>query len=247
MPEQQQIFDGAVAAAPKDYTLAANVEFVLKCVNASFTDNGAAGDWLPAVVLVSDSGHVIGRGVDQGVKVTAGSDAEVSWFPGVKHAAAAASGTTLAFARAWNDSFSGDSAQSIPAGATRNGSFAHAETTDASVISWSTSVFSNDTATLAAHGTYLMFVGAHWDVVDVNVSSEIQQSGAGVNAFPHTPINPNTVPAFGDGVGSAVSQDFAAAHVTTGGYTERILHNNRLGTSQAVQQCYFVIVYLGTG
>lgn len=84
MPEQTQIFHGAVDAAPNDYTLADNVEFLLYAVNANFTDNGAAGDWLPAVVLLSDSGHVIARALLPDVRVTAGDDAEVSWFPGVK-------------------------------------------------------------------------------------------------------------------------------------------------------------------
>lgn len=88
MPAQQQITNLAVQAAPDDYTLGANVEFDLIAVNAEFVDNGAGGDWLPAVVLVSDSDHVIARAVDQGVKVTAGDDAEVSWFPWLTNAGA---------------------------------------------------------------------------------------------------------------------------------------------------------------
>src|SRR5207253_5547188 len=40
--------------------------------------------------ILSDSGHVIARAVDQGVKVTSGGNAEVSWFPWLKHRAAAA-------------------------------------------------------------------------------------------------------------------------------------------------------------
>jgi hypothetical protein len=87
-----QIFRGAVGDVPVEYELPASAEFILKAVNADFTDTGAAGDWLPCVTIVSDSGHVIARAVDQGVKVTAGSEAEVSWFPHVRHAAVAASG-----------------------------------------------------------------------------------------------------------------------------------------------------------
>ena len=85
-----QIFSGSVEDAPKTYRLPSGVEFILKAVNADYADNGAASDWLPCVTIVSDSGHVIARAVDQAVKVTAGSDAEVSWFRGVKHFAAAA-------------------------------------------------------------------------------------------------------------------------------------------------------------
>jgi hypothetical protein len=87
-----QIFRGAKGDVPVEYELPASAEFILKAVNADFTDTGAAGDWLPCVTIVSDSGHVIARAVDQGVKVTAGSEAEVSWFPHVRHAPIAASG-----------------------------------------------------------------------------------------------------------------------------------------------------------
>lgn len=84
MPDQQQIFAGAVSSAPKSYTIDSTVELTLIAVTAEFVDNGAASQWLPCVELVSDSGHVIARALDQGVTVTAGQDAEVSWFPGVK-------------------------------------------------------------------------------------------------------------------------------------------------------------------
>lgn len=93
-----QIVSSAVFAGNSDYVLPGGAEFTLKAVNASFTDNGAASDWLPAVVLISDSQHVIARALDQGVKVTAGQSAEVSFFPGVKHAATASTGTALSWA-----------------------------------------------------------------------------------------------------------------------------------------------------
>ena len=57
-------------AVPSEYTLPLSAEFILKCVNADFDGSGAGGDWLPCVTIVSDSGHVIARAVDQGVKVT---------------------------------------------------------------------------------------------------------------------------------------------------------------------------------
>ena len=83
-----QIFRGAVSDVPGVYVLPDSVEFLLKAVNADFADNGAGADWLPCVTIVSDSGHIIARACDQAVKVTAGDDAEVSWFPHVKHFAA---------------------------------------------------------------------------------------------------------------------------------------------------------------
>src|SRR5438874_1569479 len=89
MPDTQ-IFSGKKVAAPSTYELPASAEFILKCVNADFDGSGAAGDYLPCVTIVSDSGQVIARAVDQDVKVTAGSDAEVSWFPRVRRRRAAA-------------------------------------------------------------------------------------------------------------------------------------------------------------
>src|SRR5438128_1549498 len=89
----RQILGSGTKAAPLDYTLPPSVALRLKAVEALFTDNGAAVDWLPAVVILSDSGNVIARAVDQSVKVTAGDDAEVSWFPGVKHAGGASTVT----------------------------------------------------------------------------------------------------------------------------------------------------------
>jgi len=79
-------------AVPSEYTLPLSAEFILKCVNADFDGSGAGGDWLPCVTIVSDSGHVIARAVDQGVKVTAGDDAEVSWFPRLRRRAVALEG-----------------------------------------------------------------------------------------------------------------------------------------------------------
>lgn len=87
-----QILRAPTTSVPSNYVLPDSAELRLKAVYAEFTDNGAGADWLPCVTLISDSGDVIGRAVDQGVKVTAGSDADVTWFPGVKGAAVAASG-----------------------------------------------------------------------------------------------------------------------------------------------------------
>lgn len=56
--------------------------FRLKAVNAAFDGTGAASSWMPAVVLISDSNHIIARAVSPGASVAAGASAEVSFFPG---------------------------------------------------------------------------------------------------------------------------------------------------------------------
>jgi hypothetical protein len=84
-----QIVNSDVEAAPAVYTLPAAIEFVLKAVSADF-DGSAAGSFLPAVVITSDSGHVIARACDPANPVSAGGSAEASFFPGVKTAGAGA-------------------------------------------------------------------------------------------------------------------------------------------------------------
>src|SRR5438105_11316462 len=93
MPRDVQIVRSAAESAPKDYTIPKDAEVILRAVKATFTDNGAGTDWLPCVTLISDSGHKIAQALDPNVKVTAGDDAEVSWFPGVKPGRAAGGGT----------------------------------------------------------------------------------------------------------------------------------------------------------
>src|ERR1700675_3341367 len=75
--------------APLSYLVPGSTAIRIKQIHVSYVDNGASGDWLPAVRIISDSKHRMGTAADQAVKVTAGSDADVSFFPGVKHASAA--------------------------------------------------------------------------------------------------------------------------------------------------------------
>src|SRR5437879_5125566 len=95
MPGDVQLTSLATKAAPLNYRVPGAAMIRVKSVRAEFTDNSASGDWLPAVKLISDSGHIIATASDQGAKVTAGDDAEASFFPGVKNAPpAAAAGVT---------------------------------------------------------------------------------------------------------------------------------------------------------
>lgn len=111
MPDTQ-ILRAAVAEQASEYTLPDAASFTLKAVNADFDGSVAGSAYLPAVEIVSDSGHVIARAVDPGVSVGAGDSAEASFFPGVKHAASAAAGTAFPFGRAARIF----SVQSIPSG-----------------------------------------------------------------------------------------------------------------------------------
>jgi len=81
VPTDAQILAAGTADAPLDYRVPNAQEILLKAVNANFDGSGAAGDFLPAVVIESDGGVVIARAIGQAV--TAGDSAEVSFFPRV--------------------------------------------------------------------------------------------------------------------------------------------------------------------
>ena len=67
-----QISSPAIVSGQSDYLIAPGVELILKAVNADFDGSGAAGSFLPSVVLTSDSGHVIARALDPSSPVAAG-------------------------------------------------------------------------------------------------------------------------------------------------------------------------------
>lgn len=185
MAEQRQIFEGALAAAPKDYKLSPSIELILKAVTAEFVDAGAAGDWLPCVELVSDSGHTIARAVDQGVKVTAGSDAEVSWFPGVKHATGGSSTTGVLPQACECDGPQGGSVV-VGAGAqgridwsgflaTDTGTFG--TNNGASVLSPITNTAGDSGLVLQREGAYLAVGVMQWDAAAAKVVSFVDVGG----------------------------------------------------------------------
>ncbi len=80
--------------APLSYLVPGATAIRIKQVHVQYVDNGAGGDWLPAVKIVSDSKHLMGTAADQAVKVTSGSDADVSFFP-LRRRGVAGSGLTL--------------------------------------------------------------------------------------------------------------------------------------------------------
>lgn len=94
----EALFVAGTAGAPLNYTVPGAVTFRLKSVYAEFDGTNASGDFLPAVEFVSDSGHLNAIAIDPNSKVAAGGSAAVTWFPGVKSAAAAAGLTNLSTA-----------------------------------------------------------------------------------------------------------------------------------------------------
>jgi hypothetical protein len=84
-----QIANLQKVGVPSSYVLPGSAEVILKCVNADFDGSGSGGDYLPCVTILDNSGQTVVRAVDQNARVIGGSDAEVSWFRGVRKGAAA--------------------------------------------------------------------------------------------------------------------------------------------------------------
>jgi hypothetical protein len=97
----EPIFQEGPVDTPFVYTVSGTGEVIPRACAANYDGSGAGGDFVPALIFRSQAGHVISRAILQST-VTAGDDAEVSWFPGVK-AAAASAGSGLVYCIAATD------------------------------------------------------------------------------------------------------------------------------------------------
>jgi hypothetical protein len=88
-----QIYTPGPNDAPLKYTVPGTQRMIPRAFQALFDGSGASGDFVPAVVIRSQAGHVIARAILDST-ITAGDGAEVSWFPGVKHAGTTTATTT---------------------------------------------------------------------------------------------------------------------------------------------------------
>lgn len=146
--------------APLSYVVPGTAAIRIKQIHVAYVDNGASGNWLPAVRIVSDSSHTMGLAADQGVVITGGNDASVTFFPGVKHATAGAAATGAAWGRATIGNF--DAHPNVPALSSIFLPFAHFETSDSSVIDITTLSNPNDAFLLKAQGMYYMSGAVTW-------------------------------------------------------------------------------------
>src|SRR6266536_1267878 len=85
-----QILRATGTPTAKTFTIPGAVELRIKAIYAEFRNTGAAFNWTPVVEFISDSGDTIAIAVDPSTVVTAGDDADVSWFPGLKGGAGSA-------------------------------------------------------------------------------------------------------------------------------------------------------------
>lgn len=91
-----QILRPEAVSAPFQYPVSPNVEFVLKAVSAQIDGSGAAGAFLPLLVVESDAGEIVAQ--SDAPEVAAGASTRASWFPFVTETPAAATGTGIQWA-----------------------------------------------------------------------------------------------------------------------------------------------------
>lgn len=68
------------SAAPKDYVLPYAQEILIKAVTADIDGTSAAGQYLPALQILSDAGDVMWTAVDTSTVIAAGASVSPSWF-----------------------------------------------------------------------------------------------------------------------------------------------------------------------
>lgn len=77
MPNQAQLALGDSGAAPQTYKVPKAQQVRVICANARYNGAAAAGNFLPAVELVSDAGEIVARCI--GSQVLAGDSADVTF------------------------------------------------------------------------------------------------------------------------------------------------------------------------
>ena len=225
-----------------DYVVPPSALVRLKSVRAEFRDNGASGNWLPVVTLISDSAHAIADAIDHSAQVTAGGDANASFFPGGRSGVVASSGGGgSAYAQGLYEGsppffFTGPDEQPSP--------FTIVDTTDPSVMSWSTTTNTNDTLTLHAAGTYTFFAGIQRSGGGTDSGCMIystQDFGAAHQYFgmaANAPLSPLPF--------APTDEDFAVLN-TTGGTVVQLLIENPTSFQIALFDSSFAAVYNATG
>lgn len=109
--DDQQILVVGQAAAPAGFIVPGNGQIKPKAMNAVFDGTNAAGDFLPALEIVSDAGIVVARVAAS--TVTMGNSAEVTWAPFLEEPAVGFTAASLNQSGLWQKR---TAVQAIPSG-----------------------------------------------------------------------------------------------------------------------------------
>jgi hypothetical protein len=163
------IFAEGPLPAPVVYTVPGSSEVVPLSAYADYDGTNASGDFVPTLIFRDQSGNIIGQS-QASTTVAAGASASMSWFPGVKAAAAAVAGSS---GMPWAQTNSGGAAITIPGTNTNTffsvhdtGGFDRFETSDASIFAnASTTLFTGSPVygiQINAPGTYMIQGAFFW-------------------------------------------------------------------------------------
>jgi hypothetical protein len=240
MPEP--IFNAGPVATPYAYTVSGTGTVTPRACQADFDGSGAGGDFIPACIFKSQSGHVISRAILQST-ITAGDDAEVSWFPGVSPASTGTAGSVISYASGWRDSGRGDTNLTFAAGAQMNIPFLHTSTSNPAVMSWATAANPFDRLNLNAIGLYIVYWSGNLTIDPTYAFFLVSSAG---EQLQHASLNTNS--AAGSSVpqeGIATNQDYSVFNVTTGSPTLRAYVQNNTLVNQTGFAFYLAATYLG--
>jgi hypothetical protein len=161
------IFAAGPLPAPVVYTVPGSSEIVPLSAYADYDGTNASGDFVPTLIFRDQAGNIIGQS-QASTTVAAGASASMSWFPGVKAAAAAVAGSS---GMPWANTNGSGLGQSIGSGlgpvyfsVQDTGGTARFSTSD-------TSIFANASTTL--------FTGSPVYGIQINAPGTYMVQGAG--------------------------------------------------------------------
>jgi hypothetical protein len=176
------IFARGPLPAPVVYTVPGSSEIVPLSAYADYDGTNASGAFVPTLIFRDQAGNIIGQS-QASTTVAAGASASMSWFPGVKAAAAAVAGSS---GMPWANTNGSGLGQSIGSGAGSvyfsvqdTGGTARFETSDATIFAnASTTLFTGSPVygiQINAPGTYMVQGAFFWLVQGT--------TGRGVNGY----------------------------------------------------------------
>jgi hypothetical protein len=171
----EAIFEDGPVSTPYVYTVTGHGSVTPRACAAVYDGSGAGGDYVPAVIFRSQTGNVIARATLDST-IVAGDDAEVSWFPGVKHAPSVTPGGTQCAYAILSLSVANftDTGFTVANNTVTNVRFPHQSSTDSVPFSFLPSTTYSDTIRLKSDAyVYVCYSSVRWHLAGFNQYSSI--------------------------------------------------------------------------
>lgn len=213
----EQIFEPGSLDSPTTYQASGVHDIVVLDCYAEFGGSGAGADYKPALRFRSQAGHIIAVATTDET-VTAGDDADVSWFRGVKAGGSSApTSTGFAYSRGYSNALSGDPNIVVPAHGNIKAPFAHIDADSTGKITWTTAVNPNDTAVLHGPGVGLFLSTVQYQTNNLGIAGFAYDLSG--DQLPHMSWGGQGIldtPALTSGIGLPTDEDFTCVRVGSG-------------------------------